>query len=575
MRPRGPQRGSLAKENATMTVSSPRISGPDFRVLFESAPGLYLVLTSDLTIIAVSDAYLRATMTNREAILGRHLFEVFPDNPNDPSANGVRNLKDSLNRVLRDRAPDAMPIQKYDIQRPEANGGGFEERHWSPVNSPVFDERGQLSYIIHRVEDVTEFVRLKQSGSKEHKLTEELRVRAEQMEAEVYSRRRELEESHRQRLEAVGRLAGGVAHDFNNVLAIVGACADLLHDHVDSRAQRSEWLPNIRKAVERGSQLTRQLLTFSRKQIAEPSVFDLNERLRDMSKLLRPLLGDDIEIAIHAKANFALIEADPGQIDQILVNMALNARDAMPRGGRFLLETSLMQVDEPLASSQWSMKAGKYVLLAISDDGMGMDQETVARIFEPYFTTKEVGKGTGLGLATVYGIVKQSEGHICVYSEPEHGTTFKICLPSAEHKLGLATRSHVETVAPKRPGTLILLVEDDEVLRRTTREILEDHDHTVIEAPDGKSALEQAQLHPDSIDLLLTDVVMRGLSGPELATKLNQSYPSLKVVYMSGYTGELITQHEMLKPGFTLLEKPFTRAALLNTVFGVLDATIA
>ncbi len=318
----------LAKEEHYMAASTRLLANPDFRSLFEAAPGLYLVLTPDLIIVAVSDAYLHATMTSRETILGRHLFEVFPDNPDDPSANGIRNLRDSLNRVLRNRAPDAMPIQKYDIQRPEAKGGGFEERHWSPINSPVFDNQGQLSYIIHRVEDVTEFVLLKQSGSQERERAEELRARAERMEAEVYSHRRQAEDSTRQRLEAVGRLAGGVAHDFNNLLAIVSACAELLRDHGDSKAKHSEWLGNIRKAVERGSQLTRQLLAFSRQQVTEPCVLDLNDRLKDISKLLRPLLGDEVEIAIHPKADFAFIEADPGQIDQILVNMAFNARDA-------------------------------------------------------------------------------------------------------------------------------------------------------------------------------------------------------------------------------------------------------
>jgi signal transduction histidine kinase/CheY-like chemotaxis protein len=556
-----------------MAASSRRFPDPDFRVLFESAPGLYLVLTPDLTIIAVSEAYLRATMTSRETINGRHLFEVFPDNPDDPSANGVRNLRDSLDRVLRNHEQDAMPIQKYDIQRPQSQGGGFEERYWSPVNSPVLSENGQLSYIIHRVEDVTEFVRLKQAENKEQKLAEEFRARAEHMEAEVYSRRRQLEESNRQRLEAVGRLAGGVAHDFNNILGIVSACTELLRVHVDTKAEHSEWLPNIRRAVERGSQLTRQLLAFSRKQIAQPCVLDLNERLRDIGKLLRPLLGDEVEIAIIPKSDSAIVEADPGQIDQILVNMAFNARDAMPRGGKFLLETSIVQVDEPFAMTQRSMKAGKYIVLAISDNGKGMDQNTVARIFEPYFTTKEIGKGTGLGLATVYGIIKQSGGYIFVYSEPGRGTTFKIYLPSAEHKLGLAPTPELEAVSPKRPGTRILLVEDDEDMRRLTRQILEQHDHTVIDAPDCKSALEQA--HSNTIDLLLTDVVMRGLSGPELATRLNESHPNLKVVYMSGYTGELITKQEMLKPGFTLLEKPFTRTALLNTVYGVLRAPVA
>jgi CheY-like chemotaxis protein len=216
------------------------------------------------------------------------------------------------------------------------------------------------------------------------------------------------------------------------------------------------------------------------------------------------------------------------------------------------------------------MAAGKYVLLAVSDTGSGMDEATASRIFEPFFTTKEVGKGTGLGLATVYGIVKQSAGHILVYSEPGHGTTFKIYLPSADHKIGMASQAGVETVAPKREGITILLAEDDEIMRSLTRQLLEEHGYAVVEADDGKSALEWVKAHPEPIDLLLTDVVMRRMSGPELVDRLKTSHPNLKVVYMSGYTGELIAEREVLQRGITLLEKPFTRTALLNTIHATL-----
>jgi signal transduction histidine kinase len=435
-----------------MAACSQPFSAPDFRLLFESAPGLYLVLTPDLTIVAVSEAYLTATMTSREKILGRQLFEVFPDNPDDPGASGVRNLRDSLNRVLRNRAQDSMPIQKYDIQRPQTKGGGFEERYWSPVNSPVLGQDGQIVYIIHRVEDVTEFIRLKQSGSEEKKQAEQLRARADTMEAEVFCRRHQLEEANRQRLEAVGRLAGGVAHDFNNLLAIVSACTELLASHVDARPGSADCLSNIRKAVDRGAQLTRQLLAFTRQQTTQPYVFDWNERLRDIGKLLRPLMGDEVEIVFIPVSGSAPIEADPGQIDQVIVNLALNARDAMPRGGKFILETSAAELDENFAGLQKPIKAGRYFVLAVSDTGIGMDGATLSRIYEPYFTTKEFGRGTGLGLATVYGIVKQSEGHIWAYSEPDRGTTFKIYFPSAEYKTGFIPTPEVEIVAPKRQG---------------------------------------------------------------------------------------------------------------------------
>jgi len=369
-----------------------------------------------------------------------------------------------------------------------------------------------------------------------------------------------------QKMEAIGRLAGGVAHDFNNILGIINACTEFLRDRIDPNAESSVYVENIKKATERGSSLTHQLLTFSRTPAIQPCILDLNERLKDISKLLRPLMGDDVEVLVVSKSPSAVVEADPGQLDQVLVNLAVNARDAMPRGGKFILETRAMKFDEAFAEQHQAMAAGRYVLLAISDTGNGMDEATVSRVFEPFFTTKEVGKGTGLGLATVYGIVKQSAGHILVYSEPGYGTTFKIYLPSADHKIGLGSKTEVETVAPKRQGTTILLVEDDEIMRSLTRQLLQEHGYTVVEADDGKSALEWVQSHPGPIDLLLTDVVMRRMSGPELVERLNASHPNLKVVYMSGYTGELIAEREVLRRGITLLEKPFTRTALLNTI---------
>ena len=373
-----------------------------------------------------------------------------------------------------------------------------------------------------------------------------------------------------QKMEAIGRLAGGVAHDFNNVLGIINACAEFLRDRIDPAAEPSLYVENIKKAIERGTSLTKQLLAFSRTSAIQPRILDLNERLRDITKLLRPLLGEDVEILIVPKTPSAIVEADPGQLDQIVVNLAVNARDAMPRGGKFILETSQARLDEGFAEQHQAMAPGKYILLAVSDTGSGMGDAIVARIFEPFFTTKEAGKGTGLGLATVYGIVKQSGGHILVYSEPGQGTTFKIYLPSADHKIGIASQSEIETVSPQRRGTTILLVEDDEIMRSLTRKLLEEHGYTVVEADDGKSALEWVESHPDPIDLLLTDVVMRRISGPELVERLSTIRPSVKIVYMSGYTGELMAIRKILKPGVTLLEKPFVRTALLNTIHTIL-----
>jgi PAS domain S-box-containing protein len=369
-----------------------------------------------------------------------------------------------------------------------------------------------------------------------------------------------------QKMEAIGRLAGGVAHDFNNILGIINACSEFLRDRIDPASEPAVYVENIKKAIERGRSLTKQMMAFSRTSAVQPRILDLNERLREISKLLRPLLGDDIEILIVPRSPTAVVEMDPGQLDQIVVNLAVNARDAMPRGGKFILETGTVRFDEGFAEQRQEMAAGKYVLLALSDTGSGMDEATMSRIFEPFFTTKEAGKGTGLGLATVYGIVKQSGGRILVYSEPGQGTTFKIYLPSAEHKIGIASKPEAETVSLKRKGATILLVEDDEIMRGLTRKLLEENGYIVVEADDGKSALEWVESHPEPIDLLLTDVVMRRMSGPELVERLAASRPKLKVVYMSGYTGELMANRDVLKAGVTLLEKPFSRTALLNTI---------
>jgi two-component system cell cycle sensor histidine kinase/response regulator CckA len=389
-------------------------------------------------------------------------------------------------------------------------------------------------------------------------------IQRELLEVEHRRQRSHLEKEVQQlqKFEAIGRLAGGVAHDFNNLLGIVTASTELLRGRVEDCGV--EYLDNICEAARRGASLTRQLLAFGRKQQLQPQVLDLNERIDDVSKLLRPLLGDDVEVVLLTKANAAMIEIDPSQLDQIVVNLAVNARDAMPRGGKLILETAAFDHDGSLTSDH-SMAWGRYVMLAVSDNGSGMDEATRSRIFEPFFTTKEVGKGTGLGLATVYGIVKQCGGHIWVYSEPGRGTTFKIYFPVASHKKGASSDSCALALPPKRPGKTILLTEDDPVIRKLTRTLLEDHGYNVLEAEDGKSALETIATNHALIDLILTDVVMKSMSGPELVRRLMDSHPSMKVIYMSGYTGEMVA-NQGLDSSIRLLEKPFTRAELLKAI---------
>jgi CheY-like chemotaxis protein len=286
-------------------------------------------------------------------------------------------------------------------------------------------------------------------------------------------------------------------------------------------------------------------------------------------------MGDDVEIVLALKASIATMEADPGQLDQIVVNLAVNARDAMPKGGKLVVETGFSEFDDAFAKEHPPMTAGRYVMLSVSDNGIGMNEETRLRIFEPFFTTKEIGKGTGLGLATVYGIIKQSGGHIWVYSELDRGTTFKIYFPCADNKLDRRIDANQSEALPRRrDGTTILLAEDEPIMRQVMRKMLEAHGYKVIEAGDGNAALEAMEKNHVKVNITLTDVVMKGMSGPELALRLIDKHPGMKVVYMSGYTGELVA-NQGLDAGIRLLEKPFTRDSLLKALDATLGVDVA
>ncbi len=528
---------------------------------------MYLVLRPDLRIVAASDAYLAATLTKRDDIIGRSLFEVFPDNPDDPKADGVRNLKASLDRVLRGRVSDAMEIQKYDIRRPD--GGGFEVRYWSPVNSPVLAGDKKVSYIIHRVEDVTEFVRLKQAGTEEHKVTEELRIRTEQMESEIYLRARQLEEANRQRLEAIGRLAGGVAHDFNNLLSVILGHAKLLKEHLSQGGPFWNGLGQIERAAESAAALTRQLLAYSRQQVLQPRVLDLNGVITEIDPLIRRLIGEHIQFQMLLDPQLARVKADAGQIEQVIMNLAINARDAMPDGGKLIIETSNAVVDEVYRQQRPVVALGSYVVLSVADTGIGINKDVEARIFEPFFSTKTRSKGTGLGLATVYGIVKQSGGYIWVYSEPGMGTTFKVYLPKTDEAMqNFPRRVHVEAA---KGSETVLLVEDQPSLRELAQIMLEKDGYRVLSAESALQAMAIAGTYAEPIHLLVTDVVLPGINGRVLAERLIQKRRELKILFVSGYTEDIIAHHGELDPGANFLEKPFTHETLSAKVRSVLD----
>ena len=373
------------------------------------------------------------------------------------------------------------------------------------------------------------------------------------------------------RLEAVGRLAGGVAHDFNNLVMIIKGYSDLLLDKATPEAR--PFLEEIKNAGERASGLTRQLLAFSRKQVLAPQILDPNQSVRNMVKMLRVLIGEDIELVTSYADQIGRVQADPGQLEQVVMNLAVNARDAMPDGGKLIVETQACHLDEAYAATNSEVTPGAYVLIAVTDTGSGMSKETLQHIFEPFFTTKEPGKGTGLGLATVYGIVKQSRGHISVYSEPGVGTTFKIYFPSLDKSVPLAAARPTGTT-PKGEG-IILLVEDEAPLRVLAAEALKRLGYTVLQAGNGLEALAVADDHSGKIDLVVTDIVMPRMGGPELIGKLKQRREGFAVIYMSGYTDAAVLENAKIGSDATLLNKPFSTEVLARKISEVISPALS
>jgi len=385
--------------------------------------------------------------------------------------------------------------------------------------------------------------------------------------------RRNLEEQFRQsqKMDAVGRLAGGIAHDFNNLLTVIRLNTEIIMEGLDPEDPRSEDVKQIRSAAERASTLTRQLLAFSRKQILQPRVLDMNSVVGNVEPMLRRLIGEDITITSTCSAR-GYVVADPGQLDQVLVNLVVNARDAMPQGGRITIETRNIDLDENYTSEHAPVVPGRYVMLAVGDTGVGMTQDTREHAFDPFFTTKEAGKGTGLGLATVYGIVKQSGGYVWIYSEPGHGTTLKLYFPEVSAVAAFATSEpRAASTETMRGSETILLVEDEEAVRGLTLRILQKQGYRVIAAQHGREAMEIASKEEGHIHLVLTDVVMPGMNGRGLVERLSGIRPRIKSLYMSGYTDDDIIRRGFIEPSRSFLQKPFTSDALLQTVRKVLD----
>ncbi len=415
----------------------------------------------------------------------------------------------------------------------------------------LFEERVTISPVRDKTDRIVSYIAVKQDISDLMHLEDQLR--------------------QSQKLEAIGQLAGGVAHDFNNLLTAINGYSSLALQKLEGNPTVQNYLEEIKKAGDRAANLTRQLLAFGRKQILQPMPINLNDVVADMNKMLRRLIGEDIQLSAKLTSDLKSVTADPGQIEQVLVNLVVNARDAMPQGGSLTIETANVELDRGYASTHVGVQPGAYVVLAVSDTGTGMDEEVLRHIFEPFFTTKEKGKGTGLGLSTVYGIVKQSGGSISAYSEPNRGTTFKVYLPALNSAPKISGAKPAEIAIPKGSET-VLLVEDEEVVRGLASQILEQAGYRVLVAARGEEAIRLGSEHAKEIHLLLTDVVMPGAGGKEVATRLSSICPKIKVLFMSGYTDEAIVHHGILDSDVEFIQKPFTPAALAIKVREVLDS---
>jgi hypothetical protein len=494
-----------------------------YRQLFERNPHpMWIFDPETLAFLAVNDAAVAQYGYDREEFASRTIRDIRPT--------------EDLARLDRDLASDHHGLDIAGTWRHRKKDGTVFEVE---ITSHEIDWHGRRAKVVAAL-DVTE--------------------------------RRRLQEQlvHSQKMETVGRLAGGIAHDFNNLLGVILGYSDLALQELGAADPRRPELEQIRSAAELAAGLTRQLLAFSRKQVVDRRVIDLNEILSELEPMLRPAMRENVDFVVLPATGLWPVLADPGEIHQVIMNLAINARDAMPSGGKLALETANVELDAHYAERHFAVTPGDYVMLAVSDTGIGMDAETRAHIFEPFFTLKEKGKGTGLGLASVYGIVEACGGHVWVYSEPGRGTTFKVYLPRAAGAEG-ASVERSPTEAPGGSET-VLVVEDSEGLRELIRTCLERVGYRVHVAASGEEALAAARENPERIHLVVTDVVLPGIGGRQLAAQLSELRPRLRVLFVSGYTDNAIVHNQILDAGVAFLQKPFSPKDLLRRVRAVLDA---
>lgn len=515
-------REKAQRDENTQLQKEIRQSKEDWERTFDAIPDSIMLLDRECHIVRANRATLELLGLDMTKIIGMHCFTVTHKSSCPPSECPFRRM--SLSG-----------------QEEESNITHSERNRILRVSTiPLRDGTGNLEGAIHVMRDITE--------------------------------RKHLEEEllQAQKLEAIGQLAGGVAHDFNNILGVIVGYSELMQDQIpEADSLLRVPLSEIRKAADRATGVTRQLLAFSRKQVMQLKVVRLNDVIRDVAKMIRPLIGENIDLTIKPGDDLGIVKVDPVQIEQVLLNLAINARDAMPNGGQLTIQTGNVELDQHYPRFQQPVPAGNYVMVAINDTGIGMTEETMAHIFEPFFTTKEKGKGTGFGLSIVYGIVKQSGGYIWVYSEPGHGSTFKIYFPSIAEE-----RSNIVPIAPavaaKASSATILVVEDEDALARMVCSVLENSGHVVLHSTSGEDALRIARNYKGKIDVMLSDIILKGtMNGLELARRLSAVRPGTRLLFMSGYSDVL--NRAGSNTNVKLLEKPFTNGELRQKVQEALE----